>query len=74
MGTAGKFDALRNHGLRFARTFTNDRSGATAIEYSLLLSLIAVACILSFQMLGGASSGSWGGTANKVGNAMSTTK
>jgi pilus assembly protein Flp/PilA len=74
MDTAARYCALRDQGRRFVRAFASDQTGATAVEYSLLLSLIASACILSFQMLGGASSGSWGGTANKVGNAMATTK
>ena len=29
-----------------------DRKGATAIEYGLIAALIAVACLVAFQMLG----------------------
>jgi pilus assembly protein Flp/PilA len=29
-----------------------DRTGATAIEYSLILGLISLACIIAFQALG----------------------
>jgi pilus assembly protein Flp/PilA len=32
--------------------FLRDESGATAIEYGLIAALIAIACIMAFQMLG----------------------
>jgi pilus assembly protein Flp/PilA len=35
-----------------ARTFSDDESGATAIEYGLIAALIAVAVIASFSILG----------------------
>ncbi|HET7595649.1 Flp family type IVb pilin [Sphingomonas sp.] len=37
----------------------NER-GATAIEYGLIVGLIAVACIGAFTNLGGGVSGKWG--------------
>lgn len=55
---------------RIARTFARDESGGTAIEYSLMLALIAMACIIAFNQVGDAQTGSWGNTANKAANAM----
>lgn len=52
------------------RTFARDDRGGTAIEYSLMLALIAMACLIAFQSLGDAQTGSWGNTANKASNAM----
>ncbi len=57
---------LRTLADRFAR---NDR-GATAIEYSLIAALIAVACIGAFSALGNANGGGWAGMANTVISAM----
>jgi pilus assembly protein Flp/PilA len=37
-----------------------DRRGATAIEYGLIVALIAVAAIGGMSSLGGGSSGMWG--------------
>lgn len=50
--------------------FAKDQSGATAIEYGMIASLIAVACIASFTALGGSSNQGWQGVANKASNAM----
>ena len=52
------------------KRFANDERGATAIEYSLIATVIGVACIGAFTQLGGNSSQGWNGTANKVSNAM----
>ncbi len=55
---------------RFAARFLADDTGATAIEYGLLASLMALACITAFSQVGGAGGGAWGNVANKAGNAM----
>jgi pilus assembly protein Flp/PilA len=55
---------------RFAARFLADDTGATAVEYGLLASLMALACITAFTQVGGAGGGAWGNVANKVGNAM----
>jgi pilus assembly protein Flp/PilA len=34
------------------KTLAADEKGATAIEYGLIAALIAIACIIAFQMLG----------------------
>jgi pilus assembly protein Flp/PilA len=53
-----------------ARAFSRDERGATAIEYALLIAMVAMVCIVSFGAVGGASGGGWNGVANKVSNAM----
>lgn len=55
------------------RIGAND-SGATSIEYGLIATLMAVACIAAFSNLGTGSSGKWGNTANTVVNAMQSAK
>ncbi len=50
--------------------FLRDEAGATAIEYSLIATLIAVVCIGAFNALGNSSTGSWGTMTAKVTAAM----
>ncbi len=38
--------------LAMARRLVNEQDGVTAIEYGLLAALIAVTCIVAFQLLG----------------------
>ena len=38
--------------LKTSRRLLRDESGATAIEYGLIVALISLACIIAFQMLG----------------------
>jgi len=49
--------------------FLNDRSGATAIEYGLIASLIAVAIISAAGLLGNNISNSFNSIANKINSA-----
>lgn len=56
----------RELALRFAR----DDSGATAIEYGLIASLVAVGMLVGLRALGQGNSSSWGNTANTIANAM----
>jgi pilus assembly protein Flp/PilA len=46
-----------------------DKRGATAIEYGLIISLIAVAAIGGMSALGGGSSGMWTRISQSVENA-----
>ena len=46
-----------------------DKRGATAIEYGLIVSLIAVAAIGGMSALGGGSSGMWTRISQSVQNA-----
>ena len=49
-------DAIRN----YLRMLSANERGATAIEYGLIVGLIAVACIGAFTNLGGGVQGKWG--------------
>jgi pilus assembly protein Flp/PilA len=46
-----------------------DARGATAIEYGLIVSLIAVAALVGMQSLGGGSAGMWGRISSEIQNA-----
>ncbi|MDP3660707.1 Flp family type IVb pilin [Phenylobacterium sp.] len=50
----------------FIKRFSNDESGATAIEYGLIAALIALALVAALNFLGPKVAG----TFNKVGSAM----
>ena len=50
----------------FAKRFLKDQAGATAIEYGLIASLIAVAIITSVTSVGKNISGSFGKVANNM--------
>jgi len=47
-----------------------DTRGTTAIEYGLIATLIAVACIGGFKALGNSNSTGWGNTSTKLSDAM----
>ena len=47
-----------------------DQRGATAIEYGLIVALIAVASIGGMQSLGGGVGGKWGKLANTMNTYM----
>ena len=47
-----------------------DRQGATAIEYGLIVALIAVASIGGMQTLGGGVAGKWGNLAATMNSVM----
>ena len=47
-----------------------DQRGATAIEYGLIVALIAVAVIGALEGLGGGVGGMWGDLSNKVADNM----
>jgi pilus assembly protein Flp/PilA len=47
-----------------------DARGATAIEYGLIVALIAVAAIGGMQQLGGGVGGKWGQLSNTMNNYM----
>jgi pilus assembly protein Flp/PilA len=56
--------------LKRLRSFARDKRGSTAIEYSLIAALVAIAMLAALKELGSGNSGSWDSTANKVLNAM----
>jgi pilus assembly protein Flp/PilA len=47
-----------------------DRRGATAIEYGLIVGLIAIAMMGGLSMLGGGNNGMWGKVSNSITSAM----
>lgn len=53
------------------KTFFNDDSGATAIEYGLIAALISVSIIAGYQALGGSLNSQWSDTANTISGAGS---
>ncbi|QPD00206.1 MULTISPECIES: Flp family type IVb pilin [Qipengyuania] len=53
--------------MKLIRNLASDESGATAIEYGLLVALIAIAAIASLQAVGNELST----TMNKIGTTMS---
>ena len=57
---------------KFLRRLCVDERGATAIEYGLIVALIAVACITAMQSLGGGSQGMWGKLDQKIAAATGT--
>lgn len=50
--------------------FLRDESGATAVEYAVMLALIIGVCIAAIGFFGSTANGSWVDTGNKIGNAM----
>lgn len=53
------------------RALARDQRGATAVEYGLIVTLIAVAAIGGMQAVGGGATGLWGKIETKVVAALS---
>jgi pilus assembly protein Flp/PilA len=51
---------------KFIKSFMNNESGATAIEYGLIAALIAVAAIVAMQSLGTKLGGTFNNVSNKL--------
>ncbi|MFN4240591.1 MAG: Flp family type IVb pilin [Erythrobacter cryptus] len=56
---------------RFIRDLSDDTSGATAIEYSLIIALIAMAALLAIQSVAGTTIAMWTEVASRVVSAIS---
>jgi pilus assembly protein Flp/PilA len=52
------------------RTLRRDQSGATAIEYGLIIALISIAALGAMHGLGGNNGGAWDNMSDKVVNAL----
>jgi pilus assembly protein Flp/PilA len=52
------------------RMLRRSEEGATAIEYGLIVALLAVACIGAMRSMGGGSDGMWTRISNQVEQAM----
>ncbi len=48
----------------------SDDSGATAVEYAVMLALIIGVCIGAIGLFGSTASGSWQDTSDRLGTAM----
>lgn len=59
-------DAIWTNG----RKLRSDKRGATAIEYGLIVALIAVAIVGALSSLGGGSNGMWGKLDSKIDGSM----
>ncbi len=55
--------------MKFLKTLRRDEIGASAIEYSLVAALIAVAAFTAIQGLGSELQGSFGSTSSIMANA-----
>lgn len=53
----------------FARKLWNDESGATMVEYGLMVALIAVICIGAVSFLGSSARANFAGAADAMGDA-----
>lgn len=56
----------------FASLFAGDTRGATAIEYGLIAALVAIGALGGMTALGGGVGGSWGTTAQRIIDAMTS--
>ena len=56
--------------IRTLRRIRSDKRGATAIEYGLIVALIAIAAMGGITALGGGANGMWGKIDNQVEAAM----
>ena len=56
--------------IRTLRRIRSDKRGATAIEYGLIVALIAIAAMGGITALGGGANGMWGRLDNRVTEAM----
>ncbi len=54
----------------FAASFASDESGATAVEYGLILGLMTVALIGAIGATGNSTGEKWNGISEDVGDAM----
>ena len=52
------------------RRFAHDCRGTTAIEYGLIVALVAIGFLAGLKALGDGNSASWGATSNKITGAM----
>jgi pilus assembly protein Flp/PilA len=52
------------------RSLARDARGTTAIEYGLIVALVAIGFLAGLRALGDGNSASWGATSNKITGAM----
>ena len=54
------------YSLRKIKNFLTDESGPTAVEYAVMLALIAAVCIVSITAVGGESGNFWSANADRI--------
>ena len=54
--------------MEMVKKLYKDEEGATMVEYALMVALIAIACIVAVQALGGKVSNSFNEVGGKLGN------
>ncbi|WP_417848070.1 Flp family type IVb pilin [Thalassoglobus sp.] len=57
---------MKTHPLAKLKSFLEDESGTTSVEYAVMLALIIGICIVSVRALGNSQSGMWGNTTDKL--------
>lgn len=50
--------------------FLTDETGATVVEYGLIVSLVTIVLVVGLSQLGATSDGMWGMVSTKVGAAL----
>ena len=56
------------------KRFRQDESGATAVEYGLILAMICIAALVAFSNAGTAAANMWNGSSNTIINATEQAK
>jgi pilus assembly protein Flp/PilA len=56
--------------MKFIKRLLSEDSGATAVEYAVMLALIIGVCIGAIGLFGSTASGSWQDTSGRLGTAM----
>ena len=50
--------------------FQKQESGATSVEYAVIIGMLVLACIAGIQTVGGETLGTWFSNSEQIGNAM----
>lgn len=62
---------MKRNPIKFLRRCFSDESGATAVEYAVMLSLILLACIAAVASVGLNTANAWNGNSQSIGGSMS---
>ncbi len=56
----------------FVRSFLNDESGPTAVEYAVMLALVLMAVISAINAVGNSTSAMWQSDADQISSAVNS--
>jgi pilus assembly protein Flp/PilA len=56
--------------MKYHLRFLRDETGATAVEYAVMLALIIGVCVTAIGFFGSSAGGSWQDTSSRIGAAM----